>query len=97
MQDLFAIAQDQPFRFPSTFTFVLRAFSTLEGAFVRAFIDLKVSFFTFHQFLTDIVRVPHVGIGYTLDPNFSFVKIAAPYAQVPYQNNIFFNQICLLI
>lgn len=31
-QDLFAIAQDQPFRFPSTFTFVLRAFSTLEGA-----------------------------------------------------------------
>ncbi|KAI6694527.1 hypothetical protein NL676_022237 [Syzygium grande] len=41
-EDLFAIAQDQPFRFPSTFTFVLRAFSTLEG------------------------------IGYTLDPNFSF-------------------------
>lgn len=30
-QDLFAIATDQPFRFPSTFTFVLRAFSTLEG------------------------------------------------------------------
>ncbi|KAB2022122.1 hypothetical protein ES319_D07G187000v1 [Gossypium barbadense] len=29
-EDLFAIAQDQPFRFPSTFTFVLRAFSTLE-------------------------------------------------------------------
>ncbi|XP_028115200.1 protein ACTIVITY OF BC1 COMPLEX KINASE 7, chloroplastic isoform X2 [Camellia sinensis] len=50
-EDLFAIAQDQPFRFPSTFTFVLRAFSTLEG------------------------------VGYTLDPDFSFVKIAAPYAQ----------------
>ncbi|KAJ8748164.1 hypothetical protein K2173_000572 [Erythroxylum novogranatense] len=50
-EDLFAIAQDQPFRFPSTFTFVLRAFSTLEG------------------------------IGYTLDPDFSFVKVAAPYAQ----------------
>lgn len=33
MQDLFAIATDQPFRFPSTFTFVLRAFSTLEGSF----------------------------------------------------------------
>ncbi|KAL5148281.1 Protein ACTIVITY OF BC1 COMPLEX KINASE 7, chloroplastic [Glycine soja] len=30
-EDLFAIAQDQPFRFPSTFTFVIRAFSTLEG------------------------------------------------------------------
>ncbi|KAA8524877.1 hypothetical protein F0562_011300 [Nyssa sinensis] len=50
-EDLFAIATDQPFRFPSTFTFVLRAFSTLEG------------------------------IGYILDPDFSFVKIAAPYAQ----------------
>ncbi|XP_059661266.1 protein ACTIVITY OF BC1 COMPLEX KINASE 7, chloroplastic-like [Cornus florida] len=50
-EDLFAIATDQPFRFPSTFTFVLKAFSTLEG------------------------------IGYTLDPDFSFVKIAAPYAQ----------------
>ncbi|OAY67466.1 Uncharacterized protein ACMD2_19287 [Ananas comosus] len=50
-EDLFAIAQDQPFRFPSTFTFVIRAFSTLEG------------------------------IGYTLDPGFSFVKVAAPYAQ----------------
>ncbi|KAK9691243.1 hypothetical protein RND81_09G184600 [Saponaria officinalis] len=51
-EDLFAIAQDQPFRFPSTFTFVLRAFSTLEG------------------------------VGYTIDPNFSFVKVAAPYAQL---------------
>ncbi|TKY57519.1 disease resistance protein RPM1 [Spatholobus suberectus] len=50
-EDLFAIAQDQPFRFPSTFAFVLRAFSTLEG------------------------------IGYILNPNFSFAKIAAPYAQ----------------
>uniref|UniRef100_A0A7C9DQL2 ABC1 atypical kinase-like domain-containing protein n=4 Tax=Opuntia streptacantha TaxID=393608 RepID=A0A7C9DQL2_OPUST len=50
-EDLFAIAQDQPICFPSTFVFVLRAFSTLEG------------------------------VGYTLDPNFSFAKIAAPYAQ----------------
>ncbi|KAJ1415591.1 UbiB domain [Sesbania bispinosa] len=50
-EDLFAIAQDQPFRFPSTFAFVLRSFSTLEG------------------------------IGYILNPDFSFVKIAAPYAQ----------------
>ncbi|GBF95524.1 hypothetical protein Rsub_07874 [Raphidocelis subcapitata] len=30
-EDLFAIALDSPFRFPATFTFVLRAFSTLEG------------------------------------------------------------------
>ncbi|CAA0837048.1 Protein kinase superfamily protein [Striga hermonthica] len=50
-EDLFAIAMDQPFRFPSTFAFVVRAFSTLEG------------------------------IGHTLDPKFSFVKVAAPYAQ----------------
>ncbi|KAL6537997.1 Protein ACTIVITY OF BC1 COMPLEX KINASE 7, chloroplastic [Orobanche gracilis] len=50
-EDLFALATDQPFRFPSTFAFVVRAFSTLEG------------------------------IGHTLDPNFSFVKVAAPYAQ----------------
>jgi predicted unusual protein kinase regulating ubiquinone biosynthesis (AarF/ABC1/UbiB family) len=29
--DLYEIATDQPFRFPATFTFVMRAFSTLEG------------------------------------------------------------------
>ncbi|KAI3675136.1 hypothetical protein L1987_84721 [Smallanthus sonchifolius] len=50
-EDLFSIATDQPFRFPSTFAFLMKAFSTLEG------------------------------VGYSLDPNFSFVKIAAPYAQ----------------
>ncbi|KAL3133809.1 hypothetical protein ABBQ32_008284 [Trebouxia sp. C0010 RCD-2024] len=30
-EDIFAVALDQPFRFPATFTFVLRAFATLEG------------------------------------------------------------------
>ena len=30
-EDLFAIAVDQPFRFPAAFTFLLRAFATLEG------------------------------------------------------------------
>ncbi|KAI0497001.1 hypothetical protein KFK09_023327 [Dendrobium nobile] len=49
-EDLFAIATDQPLRLPSTLTFVMKAFSTIEG------------------------------IGYTLDPEFSFVKVAAPYA-----------------
>eukprot|EP00252_Welwitschia_mirabilis_P007517 TRINITY_DN18940_c0_g1_i1.p1 TRINITY_DN18940_c0_g1~~TRINITY_DN18940_c0_g1_i1.p1 ORF type:complete len:321 (-),score=68.50 TRINITY_DN18940_c0_g1_i1:417-1379(-) len=50
-EDLFAVAMDQPFRFPATFTFVLRAFTTLEG------------------------------LGYILTPDFSFAKIAAPYAE----------------
>ena len=30
-EDMFSIALDQPFRFPASFTFVLRAFTTLEG------------------------------------------------------------------
>ena len=30
-EDVFALALDQPFRFPAAFTFVLRAFTTLEG------------------------------------------------------------------
>lgn len=29
--DLYEVAYNQPFRFPATFTFVMRAFSTLEG------------------------------------------------------------------
>ncbi|KAK2648095.1 hypothetical protein Ddye_015584 [Dipteronia dyeriana] len=49
--DLLAIAHDQPFRFPSTFAFVLRAFSTMEGNV------------------------------HLLDPNFSLIKVAAPYAK----------------
>ena len=48
--DLYAIAYDQPFRFPATFTFVMRAFSTLEG------------------------------VGKGLDPDFSFMEAAKPFA-----------------
>jgi predicted unusual protein kinase regulating ubiquinone biosynthesis (AarF/ABC1/UbiB family) len=48
--DLYEIAYDQPFRFPATFTFVMRAFSTLEG------------------------------VGKGLDPEFSFMEVAKPYA-----------------
>ncbi|KAJ4730237.1 Protein kinase [Melia azedarach] len=50
-EDLFTIARDQPFQFPSIFAFVVRAFSTLEGN------------------------------GYMLDPDFSFMKVAAPHMQ----------------
>jgi hypothetical protein len=39
-EDLFAIALDQPFRFPATFTFVLRAFSTLEVRYLMSYIML---------------------------------------------------------
>lgn len=42
-EDLFSIAVDQPFRFPANFTFVLRAFSTLEGIGKRLNKDYKFS------------------------------------------------------
>ena len=48
--DLYEVAYDQPFRFPATFTFVMRAFSTLEG------------------------------VGKGLDPEFSFMEVAQPFA-----------------
>ena len=40
--DLYEIAYNQPFRFPATFTFVMRAFSTLEG--VGKGLDPKFNF-----------------------------------------------------
>ncbi|MCS7292350.1 MAG: AarF/ABC1/UbiB kinase family protein [Gloeomargarita sp. SKYBB_i_bin120] len=43
-EDLYALAYDQPFRFPATFTFVMRAFSTLEG--VGRGLDENFQFFT---------------------------------------------------
>lgn len=79
LQDLFAISQDQPFRFPSTFTFVIRAFSTLEGTYSIS------SLSSFCQNLPEVspfMLYDFAGIGYILDPDFSFVKVAAPYAQV---------------
>ena len=57
-EDLFEIAYGQPFRFPATFTFVMRAFSTLEG------------------------------VGKGLDPEFSFMEVAQPFAmQIMTDNN----------
>ena len=55
--DLYEIAYDQPFRFPATFTFVMRAFSTLEG------------------------------VGKGLDPEFSFMEVAQPFAMDLMTNN----------
>lgn len=59
-EDLFTVAVDQPFRFPAAFTFVLRAFTTLEGLgktldpsfqfitvaqpYAQELLDLKVGF-----------------------------------------------------
>lgn len=43
-EDLFSIALDSPFRFPAAFTFVLRAFATLEG--IGKSLDPKFSFGT---------------------------------------------------
>ncbi|MEN9233919.1 MAG: AarF/UbiB family protein, partial [Gloeomargarita sp. DG02_1_bins_92] len=43
-EDLYALAYDQPFRFPATFTFVMRAFSTLEG--LGRGLDANFQFFT---------------------------------------------------
>lgn len=84
-QDLFAISQDQPFRFPSTFTFVIRAFSTLEGT---SSLSLSLSF---DKNFDKSHLVHFAGIGYILDPDFSFVKVAAPYAQVCVITNLFLS------
>ncbi len=45
--DLYEIAYDQPFRFPATFTFVMRAFSTIEG--VGKGLDPDFNFMTVAQ------------------------------------------------
>lgn len=56
LQDLFAIATDQPFRFPSTFTFVMRAFSTLEGAPISLFVSLTSLALIKRQF-SNMIRI----------------------------------------
>jgi predicted unusual protein kinase regulating ubiquinone biosynthesis (AarF/ABC1/UbiB family) len=53
--DLYEIAYDQPFRFPATFTFVMRAFSTLEG--VGKGLDPEFNFMEVAQpFALDLMR-----------------------------------------
>ena len=54
-EDLFEIAYNQPFRFPATFTFVMRAFSTLEG--VGKGLDPAFNFMEVAQpFATELMR-----------------------------------------
>ncbi len=79
-EELFAVAVDSVFRFPATFTFVLRAFATLEVRWrcrSREHDCKKTNRKpTAHHpplFLTQ-------GIGKALDPAFSFAEVAAPYA-----------------
>jgi predicted unusual protein kinase regulating ubiquinone biosynthesis (AarF/ABC1/UbiB family) len=56
--DLYEIAYDQPFRFPATFTFVMRAFSTLEG--VGKGLDPNFNFMTVAQpFALQIMNTPN--------------------------------------
>ncbi|MBD0267111.1 MAG: AarF/ABC1/UbiB kinase family protein [Cyanobacteria bacterium Co-bin8] len=55
--DLYAIAYDQPFRFPATFTFVMRAFSTLEG--VGKGLDPEFNFMeAARPFATQLIMAP---------------------------------------
>lgn len=93
-EDLFAIALDQPFRFPAAFTFVLRAFATLEVRWCWLGLPRHVCHRPlmgglpadcpplFIATCRDNVQPARVvqGIGKALDPGFKFVNVAAPYA-----------------
>lgn len=90
-EDLFAIALDQPFRFPATFTFVLRAFSTLEGLGKvstswrqpdQAFeLVGTVSWCRCKRCQANVTTTLHCHrLQQALDPNYSFAETAKPYA-----------------
>jgi hypothetical protein len=85
-EDLFAIALDQPFRFPATFTFVLRAFSTLEGLgkvtagrWQLRFAGMGRSMTTGHSY-SQLLSWYGCALLQALDPNYSFSETAKPYA-----------------
>ncbi|KAL0284837.1 UNVERIFIED_CONTAM: protein ACTIVITY OF BC1 COMPLEX kinase, chloroplastic, partial [Sesamum radiatum] len=73
-EDLLAIAADQPFRFPATFTFVVRAFSGTSPSF-RVHHDFRIS--STGIYLNFICTVLD-GIGKGLDPRFDITEIAKP-------------------
>ncbi|KAL0307622.1 UNVERIFIED_CONTAM: protein ACTIVITY OF BC1 COMPLEX kinase, chloroplastic [Sesamum calycinum] len=75
-EDLLAIAADQPFRFPATFTFVVRAFSGTSPSF-RVHHD---RIFPVLVFTSTLSAQCWDGIGKGLDPRFDITEIAKPYA-----------------
>jgi predicted unusual protein kinase regulating ubiquinone biosynthesis (AarF/ABC1/UbiB family) len=76
--DLYDIAYGQPFRFPATFTFVMRAFSTIEG--VGKGLDPDFNFMAAAQpFAFQIMNSNGNG---TSDPNAFLAEIGRQAAQV---------------
>ncbi len=76
--DLYEIAYSQPFRFPATFTFVMRAFSTLEG--VGKGLDPDFNFMEVARpFANDIMTN---GSSQNPDPNGLFGQISRQAVQV---------------
>jgi predicted unusual protein kinase regulating ubiquinone biosynthesis (AarF/ABC1/UbiB family) len=76
--DLYDIAYGQPFRFPATFTFVMRAFSTIEG--VGKGLDPDFNFMAAAQpFAFQIMNSNSNG---TPDPNTFLAEIGRQAAQV---------------
>ena len=74
--DLYAIAYDQPFRFPATFTFVMRAFSTLEG--VGKGLDAEFNFMEAAKpFANELMTN-----GNSSDPNGLFGELSRQAAQM---------------
>lgn len=53
-EDLVSVSDDQPFRFPATFAFVFRAFTTLEG---KPHCEISFRFTEFHPLLHRISQV----------------------------------------
>ena len=74
--DLYTIAYDQPFRFPATFTFVMRAFTTLEG--VGKGLDPEFNFME----AAKPFAVQLMANGNSSDPNGLFGELGRQAAQV---------------
>lgn len=71
---MLSIAADQPFRFPATFTFVVRAFSGIIVELVILFPRVGSFNFTHSRAICAVLD----GIGKGLDPRFDITEIAKP-------------------